>query len=170
MRGILNNFNTNSNFWEINPELIVAFKDVYDNDKSSKKEKSSRMMWAIALIYDPDSKFKNLILSERIARIEADFLHDKIVHDSVVSKYIDLVTTPAQRHLIMWNKKMDEKSELLSKLKYDINNWEIIEKMLAGNTKLYSELERIQDMLSKEGSDGVSRGGSMESASEGGLL
>ncbi len=164
MKGIVNSFTVTANFWEVNPQLVVVFKDVYDTDKSKGKVNSSKNMWTIALIYDPESKFKNLPLEDRIKIIEENFC--KIENIGIIDKYKELVTTPAQRHLIQWNNVMEEKSKLLSTLKYDIDSWEVIEKMLIGNTKLYAELERIQDMLSKEGEEGIGRGGSVESASE----
>jgi hypothetical protein len=175
MRGILNNFNTTANFWDVNPQLRIAFNDFFDKDKSKNKQDSSRVMWYVGLIHDPDSKFKNLPLQERTSTIQGNLkidlkLYDKLTIDDLTNRYIDLVTTPAQRQLIQWNRIMDDKTQLLKSLKYDIANWETIEKMLTGNTKMYGELERIQDMLSKEGEEGITRGNTMESASESKLI
>ena len=171
---IVNNFDINSNFWKANPQLIIpdAFNKLYESDKG--KDKSSKVMWAIALIYDPASKFFNLPLSERKKIILKDIFKDEKAnideYKNQISLYEKLTITPAKRQLIEWNRIMDEKSELLRSLKYTTETWEMLEKMLASNTKLYDELNRISESLQKEGQEGVVKGGSVESAAEKGEI
>lgn len=162
MQGILNSFDLNADFWSVNPQFKVYFSDVY------KKKDSSKMMWAIALLYDPKSIYRNLSFDDR--RVVVSTLYDGQYEESAVEKYKSLVITPAQRQLNEWNRIMDDKSRLLSIMKYDISNWEVIEKMLGGNSKLYAELQRIQEVLNQEDGEGSVRGGSLESASESGII
>ena len=67
------------NFWKIHPSLglLGEFKKFRLSDKSKGKEKSSQIMWAIFLIYDSDSEFFNLELSDKINLISKDFLNFK---------------------------------------------------------------------------------------------
>lgn len=172
--GILNNFATDVNFWKVNPQLIIpeVFNKLYKEDKSKDKADSSQIMWAIALIYDPESKFINIPLKDRKTLVLKDYLKNpkQELPQKAVELYEHLNITPAKRQLIEWSRIMDEKSEFLRTKKYNEATWDMIEKMLSSNTKLYSELERISDMLEREGGEGVVKGGTMESASEKGDL
>ncbi len=171
---VLNSFDIKANFWKINPQLRIAFKEIHDADKSKEKLESSSIMWAIALILDTESKYFNMPILERKQLIAREYLKDasfnfeKYKHE--MNLYEKLTITPAKRQLTEWSRIMDEKSELLKSLSYTTETWEIIEKMLKSNKDLYSELERISELLVKEGERGTIKGGSVESASEGGLV
>ena len=174
--GILNNFDTKANFWQINPQLCIMepLKTLYDADKSKSKEDSSKIMWAIALIVDPESKFFNLPLDQRRKLISKDYLQNpKFNFDDYKehARFYELLSiTPAKRQLVIWNTKLDEKTSLLEKMVYSVENAEFLEKLLASNSKLYSELERISEQLVKEGEFGIVKGGSEESISEKGEI
>lgn len=176
MMSIVNNFSTDANFWDANPmlKLPLPFKELYDEDKSKNKNKSSRIMWAIALVYDPESKFINLPLPTRMLLVRDEFIGDTEFNfeDYLDQRtmYEELVLTPARRQLVEWNRIMDEKSALLRSMRYTKETWEMIEKMLISNVKLYDELERISESLEKEGNEGQVKGGAVESASESKLI
>jgi hypothetical protein len=171
----LNNFDLKNNFWDVNGNFLILeeFKELYDTDKSKKKEQSSTFMWCLSLLLHPDSLLFNVSISDRRNIIANEYLHDSKFDWSTVEKYVQLyqklVLTSAQRQLVLWTRFMDEKSEFMSTLSYK-NNWEEIEKMLLSNSKLYSELERISEQLEKEGAEGDVKGGAEESASEQGLI
>ena len=76
---ILNGFDTDINFWKANPQLKIPqpFADILSTDKSKTKSKSSQIMWAIALLVDPESKFSNISLKNRKKMIGEDFLKEK---------------------------------------------------------------------------------------------
>lgn len=65
---------------------------------------------------------------------------------------------------------MDEKSEFMKSLKFDEDNYEILEKLVTSNTKLYAEYDRILKVLESDAEDGVTKGGGEESAAEKGLI
>ena len=76
---ILNNFDTESNFWKINPQLVFPkeFSNLRGKDKSRDKKISSKIMWGIALLLDPDSKFSNIPFNDRKKMIARDYLQEK---------------------------------------------------------------------------------------------
>lgn len=170
--GILNNFDTKENFWKVNKQLVIPeeFENFRYNDRSRDKEESSKIMWAIALLLDPDSKFKRLRLQDRKSLIAKDFLkNEKFQWDKykdIINFYEKLILTPAQRQLMIWEQKLDEKTELMAVTTYDLDNAEILEKLLASNSKLFAELERIKEQLEREDDSGIVQGGAEESASE----
>ena len=61
----------NKNFWEVNPQLVYIppFSELYNKDKSKNKEKSSKNMWCIFFMSDPDedkNKFYRIPEKERL--------------------------------------------------------------------------------------------------------
>lgn len=169
---ILNNFDTKANFWKTNPQLCITepLKSFYEADKSKDKTESSTIMWALVLVVDMDSKYFNLPILERRKIIARDYIKNKDFDFDKYKEYSDfyekLSVTPAKRQLIEWSRIMDEKSEVLRSMKYNVTNWETIEKMLISNKTLFSEFERLSELLVREGEQGVVKGGSEESASE----
>jgi len=172
---ILNGFNTEDNFWKVNPQLKIPklFAAILSKDKSKGKSKSSQIMWAIALLVDPDSKFSNISLENRKKMIKEDFLRlEKFDWKEVQEAchyYEELLVTPTRRQLSIWKKKMDEKSIFLDSLTYE-EDFETIEKLLATNVKLFTDYDRLLKMVEKEKDDGATKGGAVESASESGLI
>lgn len=174
--GILNNFETNNNFWKVNKQLSIPeeFETFRYNDRSRDKEESSKIMWAIALLLDPDSKYKRLKLQDKKTLIAKDFLkNDKFdwgKYKHIMDFYEKLMLTPAQRQLMIWEQKLDEKTQFMADTVYDAENAELLEKLLGSNSKLFAELERIKEQLEREDEGGITKGDFEESAVEKGLV
>lgn len=172
---ILNNFEIDGDFWSINPSLKIPklYAELYDKDRSEGRRFSGRVMWAIALLVDPQSKFANLPYADRKKLILEDFVKYKRFkwedYKECIAYYENMLLTPAQRQVNIWKRKMDEKTEYLDSLSYEEDS-ETIEKLLISNAKLYVELERISKQLEKEESDGYTKGGAEESMTEKGLI
>lgn len=172
---ILNGFDTNVNFWAVNPQLKLpeSFALIYKSDKSKNKSKSSQIMWAIALLVDPDSKFANISYANRQKMIAKDYLRDEDFdwdqYNEAVVFYERSLITPAKRQLMVWNKKMDEKTLYLDTLTYE-DNADTIEGLLKTNVKLFEDYERLLKLVDKENNEGSTKGGAEESASEKGLI
>ena len=172
---ILDSFDTDVNFWKVHPQLKVPlpFASIYKEDKSKSKSKSSQIMWAIALLADPDSKFSNISYNTRKDMIAKDYLKDtKFDWDSykeAIHFYETTLITPAKRQLMVWNKKMDEKTLYLDTLTYE-DNADTIEGLLKTNVKLFEDYERLLKLVDKENNEGSTKGGAEESASEKGLI
>jgi len=172
---ILNGFDVEVNFWRANPQLKVPqpFADILSKDKSKGKSKSSQIMWAIALLVDPDSKFSNISLGNRRKMIAEDYLKDakfKWADVKAACQYYEsMLITPTKRQLSVWKQKMDEKSIYLAELTYEEDS-ATIEKLLSTNIKLFEDYERLLRMVEKEKDEGATKGGAVESASETGLI
>ena len=148
-------------FHKCNPELSLV-EDI--------KKTPSKIMWGIAFINDPKSKFFNLPKKDKENLIKKEYIKDETIdfnkYQKVTDMYIKLCTTSAQRHLIEWNNKMDEKSEYVRTLEYGSETWKQIDDMLSSNTKLYAELERITTSLAIEEAEGAVKGGQSKSMLE----
>lgn len=171
----LNNFDVKNNFWEVNSNFLIldTFKELYENDKSKKKDNSSKFMWGLSLLLHPDSILFNISITERRRIISAEYMHNEAFNwkevDGYVQAYQKLVLSSAERQLMLWTRFMDEKTEFMSSLEYK-TSWEEIEKMLLSNGKLYSELQRITEQIEKQAADGAVKGDAEESASERGEI
>ncbi len=157
---ITNNFDIKSDFFKVNPQLNVeTFKKV-----------SSKIMWGIALLYDTKSKFFNLPFDDRLSIIKKEFLKDDKFdpkeYKPQIELYTKLTTTPIKRQLIQWNRILDEKSKYLETIEYSSNTYAIIEKMLASNTDLYEELQRITAAIEMEEAGSTVKGGAKKSLLE----
>ena len=174
---LIQNWDASNNFWKLHPQFLTGgpIKEMYEADKSKGKEESSKIMWCIAIIYDNASVYSNWSIKDRVKFAENEILKKegiitKSEYRPIINFYESLQDTPALRQLKEWERIMDEKSEMMRTMKYNLANWETIESMLTSNSKLYKELERIKMDLDKEGTGTRTKGGSEESLTEQGAL
>ena len=83
-------FDTSKSFWSVHS----GFKSISPFKEYNKKKDSSRVMWAIALIYDYESDLFNAPLMDRIDIVETDFLdevgffdNNRELTDPLIKKY-----------------------------------------------------------------------------------
>lgn len=174
---LIKTFSVDSNFWDLYPNLKVpeVFSNLYKDDKSKKKEDSSKIMWAICLCYDTKSEFYNLPLEDRIKLVEKDYLKkDNILKSKEIKPLIEMFTklsdTPALRQLRIWNNKMDEKTSFIEKTPYNDETWEMLDKMILNNKAMYAEYMRIQKELVEEGIESSIKGDKELSLSDSGEI
>ena len=94
---------------------------------------------------------------------------DWLKYKDAMHFYETSLITPAKRQLMVWNKKMDEKTLYLDALTYE-DNADTIEGLLKTNVKLFEDYERLLKLVDKETNEGSTKGGAEESASEKGLI
>lgn len=134
---ILNNFDINADFWEMNPQLSIPFKEV----KKKYPKTSSKVMWSIALYADPNSKFSNTSNEYRRELIETDYFSE-INWDSVedfISLYKKLALTKAQRFLVEWEDKLEERSKFIASKDYNEETYEMLDKMMKDTDKMWAQ-------------------------------
>lgn len=193
MTTIVRNFNTDDNFWETNPAFksIKIFREFYEEDKSRKSKKSSQIMWAIAFLIDPhvDNPWKNLSEEDKKDLIAEEYLEDESFkwkeYQHLIDEYYERVLTLAEKDFYELQEKMHERKQFIKDTPYSLDTLEEIDgkirsvkgtayqldKMVTDTLKLYEQLEVIKQKIEKErNSDGETRGGMQESATEQGLL
>lgn len=188
MTTIVKNWNTDLNFWEINPifKTIKIFRDLYDSDKSKKKDKSSQLMWAIALLIDPNEAnvWKNVAENEKRQLIAEEYLEDKKFkwedYQELLDVYEERCLTIAEKELVRFERKLVDRGDFINKTKYSLDEYEEnngrtklvkgtaeqLDKMMIATSKLTEQLSIIKDMLKQEQTEGRGRGGAAKSASE----
>ena len=164
-------WNLDGSFWESNPQLKVVFKDVYEADKSKSKADSSKLMWAVALFIDTKSKFRDIPEPKREHLIIKDYNPKFTVKDSkpILDTWKSFLS-PAERQLIQLERIFNEREEYLSKLTFNKENADELEKRFGATGKLFEEYMRLKDMIAEEESEGTLKANKIESASEKGEI
>tara|TARA_R110000851_G_scaffold157308_1_gene300159 strand:+ start:8510 stop:9082 length:573 start_codon:yes stop_codon:yes gene_type:complete len=190
MTTITRTFETQENFWQINPSFLTikSFREFNKSDKSKNKSNSSQVMWAIAFLIDPhtDNPWKNLGGQDKRDLIKNDYLDiDWDQHQNLIDEYYSRCLTPAERNLFDIIEKMNERAKFIKNTEYSLDQYEEmdgrsklvkgtavqLDKMVVDTKKIYDQLEQVQQMVAKEKSDGgKTKGGMQESAAEQGLL
>jgi hypothetical protein len=137
---------------------------------------SSTMMWFVTYVCDPGSTLRNLPENLRVETLLENGAIEKMKYqkhkqkiEELMVAYYKLVETPAARQLRIWNKKMDEKSAFMEITPYDGSTFEMLEKMMSSNAKIYNEYDQIMKKIAMD-DDGVTRGGATESLTDRGEI
>lgn len=175
---LLNSFDTDTNIWEVEPQLKIpkVFAEFYNSDKSKGKAHSSKIMWAIALLVDNSdaNKFRNLRESDRVDLIKADFLKDESFkfedYTSILDMFIELHMTKLEKELRQQELKLEERAKFINDTEYNLETGEKLDKFLINTGKLYEQIKALKDQIRSEKDGGNTKGGAVESATEKGLI
>lgn len=120
MNNPLDNYNETNNFWDFNPQYKVIFKDIYTEDKSKGKDKSSKLMWGLILYSHPKSDFYNL--PDKDILISRDIIGDKKFkwesYKNVLDRLREISLSQAEKSLDDWNHYMKKRDEYLKTVRY----------------------------------------------------
>lgn len=173
-------FDSEQNFWEMNPQFKTAlsFKELYKKDKSRGKKDSSALMWFIAYTHDISSLFYNLPQQEKYEVIGEDYMNDidfgkknQSTLEPLITDYIKVTTTAIDRHLLEWDARLDDRTRFLATTKYDLDNFDKLDKMNSNTVAVFKNLEKIKEDLSKqESGTGDTKGGFKESLNDSGEI
>lgn len=148
------------NFWKEFPELKIApgLDKIYSKDKSKDKTKSSKLMWAIDMCENPESKFyKNPNKYELIAN---SFIKDESFdwgkYEKEIDFYRECCLSDAERSLTIWNETMRLRNTSLKEMYQDAlegrNTDELVklDKMLALTPKMFEDYKKIKQDYEEE--------------------
>jgi hypothetical protein len=184
------NWNPDENFWSLNPmfKTIKVFKRFYDHDKTKRKAPSSKVMWGVAMLLDPNEEntWRNLSMEEKKELIASDVIEDK-KFDWESGEILELIDTyekhaltATERSLRELEIKLLERAAFIRKTEYTLDtvvDGKIfkgtaaqLDKMVVETDKIYTQIEKMKERLHKEALSGTLKGGAAESASEKGLI
>lgn len=177
---MISTFDTDKNFWTIHPDMraVNPFKELYNSDKSKKKEESSLMMWFIVLCYDRESKFckltpdgidgKHTIVGEDYCNNVKYYSKWKLVLEPVIEEYIKLQYTPMERHLKTWEDLLNKRTAWLKGQDYDFENGldEKLDKAAERTLKVHNIIKQIKEDLAKEANEGTVKGNKQKSLND----
>jgi hypothetical protein len=187
--------NTDNSFWDSFPDLKVAgkTKEVYTKDKSKGKKDSSKLMWFVALCYNPDSTFYKLPPEEKHVLIGSDYMNDSKFYEknedtleSLIEFYQYLNESPARRSLREWNEKIIQRAKFIKNTDYSLDQYEQdeetgrgklvkgtaeqLDKMMESTKKIYDDYQRILESLENEEAGGTAKGGGEASLTDKGYI
>ncbi len=169
MRNILQSYTPDNSFWTYNAQFTAMdpFRKLYKSDKSRNKRVSSNLMWAISLIYHPESDWYSLPGKEAMAA--KDILKDKDYdwdkNEDVISTFKEMCLTQAEKSLVSWEMRMKDRDGFLAKQKYTFGeeyvddegiartvkgNAKDLDEMFSRTAKIYQEYFKIKEDLEKE--------------------
>ena len=195
MQTLSKNWNTDENYWQINPimKTISQFNKLYTSDKSKNKQKSSKIMWAIALFLDPNDSnvWRNVLKEDKIKLIESEYMKgedfkfsDKQIVE-LCEVYLDRCITIAEKELVNLEEKLQERGRFIKETPYSLDSYEETEdgkfkrskgtaeqldKMVVGTYNIHKQYNQIKKDIQEESNSGRTKGGQNESASEKGVL
>lgn len=146
------------NFWEYNPQLkyLDPFKRLYDDDTSKQKTQSSKTMWCIWMLEDPnyDNKIFQQIDDDKekvIKNYHPKFDRDEKNTQAVIAVYDNVCLSAVGRSYKAEVKSMVERGHVLSTTPYTFDKYEIDvvtkrQKVVKGSS---GDLDKMRMMTSK---------------------
>jgi len=168
-------FDIDVNFWSIYKDLKIVpeFKAILDSDKSKDKNKASTIMWALFMLYHPESNYANAPMKDKMMLIKKDFLKDENFDFEQYKEAIDYIKkllTPKEVQLLNdWLSKLEQRTEFIASIKYDVDTAEMLDSLLKSTEPIWKGYEATKKRLQDSGA-GITKGGAEESISEKGLI
>ena len=169
----------NKNFWEVNPQLVYMppFSELYNQDKSKNKEKSSKDMWCIFFMSDPDedkNKFYRIPEKERLEMLREvfhpDFDTEKETVQLCINKYPYICLSAVERALKDEKDALVKRAKFLASAQYNFDTMKDLDNAYSKTSKIYENFEAVEERFVKQKSQSRLKGGRKESASERGLI
>ncbi len=178
MKTPLSNYDSNTNFWNVNKEFKVfkTFKELFDKDKSKDKIASSNLMWALAHLYEREgNRLIKMSVDDRKQIIAEDILGDPQFNWEKYQKLMDYYNNTCidslDRTISSLEDKLDERNKFLIDTKYNLQTAKILDDIFASTAKIQALLDEMKAKRDKDLSGGEqTKGGFTESASEKGVI
>ncbi len=166
------------NFWELNPHVIYVepFRDLYDEDKSKNKEQSSKDMWCILWMTDPDeevNKYYRIPKDERLnicKNFNPAFDPDHPLIQDCLKQYPHLCLTADELAYKLQKDQIIEISTFLSSQEITLETAKDIIDLKSKMPKIYQDFEKVSKMFEKNKSEQRVFGGRKLTARERGDL
>jgi len=167
------------NFWDVNPQLIYIhpFSELYNNDESKDKEISSKDMWCVFFMSDPDedkNKFYRIPEKDRILMLQETYHNTFDTQNELIKKclegYISLCLTSVERALKAEKDALVKRADFLNNAEYNYDTMRDLDNAFSKTSKIYENFEAIEERFIKHKTQSRVKGGRKESASEKGLL
>ncbi len=141
--------NPDLNFWELNPHLIYVkpFSQLYKSDKSKGKVESSKTMWCIVWMTDPDEDVNRYYrLQEDLRMDTCKEFHPKFNDNDPLTKecwdaYPVVCLTTIERVLKEEKEFLIKRSEFLRSQEYNFDTMKALDEARSKSKKLMEDYE-----------------------------
>lgn len=151
---MLDGANPSTNFWEIHPifKTIDIFKKLYKGDTSRLKNRSSKIMWGIAMVVHPRAPLYRL--DDKYDLVARDIIKDaKFKWDDCkdyMDLFADLCLTQAEKSLVAWDKRLKNRDNFLDTQKYTLETMKDLDDSNGKTYKLYQDYFKIRKELEED--------------------
>lgn len=144
-------FKPDQNFWELNPHLrfLNPFSKLYSEDDSKNKNTSSKTMWCIFYLSEPDEDI-NLyyrLSEEDILKVCKEFHPDFNLEDELilecVSTYPEICLTVIERLLKTTKDLFKKRNKFLKEADYNFETMTAIDNAIAKTPKMEEDFDKI---------------------------
>lgn len=144
-------FKPDQNFWELNPHLrfVKPFSELYSNDTSKNKVDSSKTMWCIFYLSEPD---ENINLYYRLEYNDIlDVCHNfnpkfdeanELIKECI-NAYPEVCLTVIERTLKITKDLFKKRNTFLKEAPYDFETMTQIDNAIAKTPKMEEEFDKI---------------------------
>lgn len=125
----------NANFWKLNPQLqyIKPFNKLYESDESINKDLSSKTMWCIVFMCEPDeeiNKFLRIPEKERYEMLKETFfslfdMDDKLIKECL-DEYPILCMSSVQRALKDEKEMLMKRASFIKSQEYTLDTYDVV--------------------------------------------
>jgi hypothetical protein len=176
---IQKDFRPNENFWELNPHLIYVkpFSKKYNADPHPDKIQSSKDMWCIVWMIEPDedeNKYYRLSESERLdvcLEFNPAFDVNNEITEDCMKSYPDLCLTVEAQSYKIAKDFLVKRNEFLKTADYNFDTMNSLENAVAKTPKILEDFAKVErEYLQSKNKDSRVRGGRQPTAREKGLI
>lgn len=146
------------NFWELNPHLrfVNPFASLYDRDETKNKTQSSKDMWCIFFLSEPDEDinlYYRLTYSE-ILNVCTNFNPDFNIEDDLIlqcmQEYPETCLTVIQRLLKTTKDLFKKRNQFLKEADYNFETMTAIDNAIAKTPKMEEDFDKIVQKYAEE--------------------
>ncbi len=149
------NYSESENFWGLNPHMIYVepFSKLYSKDKSKDKNLSSKHLWCIIWMSDPDeeiNKYYRIPFDERLQvckNFNPDFKIDDKLISECMEKYSFLCMSADERAYKLQKDQLIELSTFLSSQEINMETVKDLIDLKAKMPKIYQDFEKIEKLF-----------------------
>lgn len=160
---IKKNFDPNINYWELNPHLIYLkpYSTLYNEDKSKNKTESSKIMWCVTWMIDPDeetNKYFRLGEEQRIEvckEFQPEFNPDDELIQSIMEAYPEDCLTVIERSLRDTKEFIRRRDKFIKSQPYDFTTMKDLDDAAGKSIKILQDYEKIEKQFLEYKSKGV---------------
>lgn len=151
-------FKPDTNFWSLNPHLrfVKPFADLYNEDKTKDKNASSKTMWCVFFLCEPDEdmnlyyRFDEEDLLETCKTYDTNFDRFEPITQACIQAYPEMCLTVIERMLKMTKDLFKRRTAFLKEADYDFNTMTMIDKAIAATPKMEEDFDKIVQKYNEE--------------------
>lgn len=172
-------FDPTINYWELNPHLVYLkpYSVLYNEDKSKNKEESSKTMWCVTWMIDPDedtNKYFRLPEDQRIEvckEFQPLFDYNSDLIQEICIAYPEDCLTIIERSLRDTKEFIRKRDKFIKSQPYDFTTMKELDDAAGKSIKILQDYEKIEKQFLEERAKGIRiKGGRQQTAREAGRI